>query len=217
VPGSVGVPHGNSQDLTVRVDPVGLPTGRVYTATIDLTTNAGRTPTISVPVTLVVPAYRKGIDAGATGAFTDANADAWVADQTWAPGGFGAIGPGFVETSNKAIAGTTDDKLYQSQRSGMAAYRFENLPAGTYQVDLDFAELRANFTPGRRVFDVSINGTTVLPGYDVAAAVGVLTADRHTFNVTVPQGGTIDVFFGSRQGKQPPIINSIRVTHRPDL
>ena len=31
--------------------------------------------------------------------FTDGNADAWVADQVWAPGGFGFVGPGFVESS----------------------------------------------------------------------------------------------------------------------
>ncbi|MFL6142120.1 MAG: carboxypeptidase regulatory-like domain-containing protein [Labedaea sp.] len=215
VPGTLTVPHGSTQPLTVRVDPVGLVPGRVYNATIDLTTNAGRTPTLSVPVTLVVPGYRKGVDAGATGAFTDANADGWVADQADAPGGFGYIGPGFVETTTKAIANTSDDKLYQSQRSGMAGYRFENLPAGVYQVELDFAELR-NLAPGKRVFDVSLNGTVVLPGYDVAASVGTLAADRRTFFVTVAQGGSIEVFFGSRQGKQPPIVNSLRVTHRPD-
>jgi subtilisin family serine protease len=216
VPGSVTVPHGTTQPLTVRVDPVGLAPGAVYHATIDLTTNAGRSPSLSVPVTLVVPGYRKGVDAGATGAFTDGNADAWVPDQAWSAGGFGYIGPGFVETTTRAIAGTTDDQLYQSQRSGLAAYRFDNLPAGTYTVELDFAELRAS-APGKRVFDVSINGTTVLPGYDVTAAVGALAADRKTFNVTVPANGTIEVFFGARKGKQPPIINSLRVTHRPDL
>ncbi|WP_325158210.1 carboxypeptidase regulatory-like domain-containing protein [Actinophytocola sp.] len=215
VPGSVTVPSGSTQPLTVRVDPVGLRPG-VYHATIDLETNAGRTPTLSVAVTLVVPAFRKGVDAGGTGAFTDTNADAWVADQAWAPGGFGYIGPGFVETSNRAIAGTDDDRLYQNQRSGMAGYRFDNLPAGVYQVELDFAELRAGFGPGRRVFDVMLNGTMVLPGYDIAAAVGTLTADRRTFFVTVPQGGTVEVFFGARQGKQLPVINSLRVTHRPD-
>jgi subtilisin family serine protease len=216
VPGSVTVPAGTTQPLTVRVDPVGLAPG-VHTATIDLVTNAGRTPTLSVPVTLVVPAYRKGVNAGGTGSFTDANADAWVGDQAWAPGGFGYIGPGFIEQTNRDIAGTDDDTLFKNQRSGMAAYRFDNLPAGTYTVELDFAELRPGFVPDRRVFDVSINGTTVLPGYDPTAAVGVLTADRRTFNVTVAQGGTIDVFFGARRGKQPPVINSLRVTHRPDL
>ena len=217
VPGSVTVPHGTTQPLTVRVDPVGLQPGVVYHATIDLTTNAGRTPSLSVPVTLVVPGYRKGVDAGGAGSFNDANADSWVPDQAWSPGGFGYIGPGFTESTNRAIAGTDDDQLYQSQRSGMAGYRFDNLPAGTYTVELDFAELPPAFTPGKRVFDVSINGTMVLPGYDPTASVGVLAADRKTFTVTVPAHGTIEVFFGARKGKQPPIINSLRVTHRPDM
>jgi subtilisin family serine protease len=215
VPGSLTVPHGQNQTLTVRVDAVGLQPG-VYNATVDLVTNAGRTPTMSVPVTLVVPAYRTGVDAGGTAGFTDTADDSWVADQAWAPGGFGYVGPGFVETSTKPISGTDDDNLFQTQRTGMAAYRFDNLPAGSYQVELNFAELRQNFTPGKRVFDVSINGTMVLPGYDIAAAVGTLSADRRTFFVTVPAGGSIEVFFGARQGKQPPTINSLRLTHRPD-
>jgi subtilisin family serine protease len=216
VPGSVTVPAGSAQVLTVRVDPVGLAPG-VHTANITLTTNAGRTPTLVVPVTLVVPAYRKGVDAGSSGAFTDANADAWVADQAWSAGGFGYIGPGFVEFTKKDIAGTEDDALYRNQRAGMAGYRFDNLPAGVYQVELDFAELRAAMAAGRRVFDVTLNGTVVLPGYDVTAAVGALTADRREFFVTVPHGGSIEVFFGSRQGSQPPILNGMRVTHRPDM
>lgn len=215
VPGSATVPAGGAQQITVRVDPVGLPPG-VHTSNIALATNAGRTPTVTVPVTLVVPAYRKGVDAGSTRAFTDANADAWVGDQAWSPGGFGYIGPGFVETTNRPIARTEDDALYKSQRSGMAGYRFDNLPAGTYQVELDFAELRPNLQPGRRVFDVTLNGVVVLPAYDVTAAVGTLAADRREFWVTVPQGGTIEVFFGSRPRSQPPILNAVRVTHRPD-
>jgi hypothetical protein len=217
VPGSVTVPHGTTQPLTVRVDPVGLQPGVVYHATINLTTNAARTPALSVPVTLVVPAYRKGVDAGATGSFTDAGADAWVADQAWTTGGFGYLGPGFVETSKKAISGTDDDTLFQTQRSGMAGYRFDNLPAGMYTVELDFAELRPNFTPGKRVFDVILNGQTALSGYDPTAAVGTLSADRRTFTLPVAQGGTIEVLFASRQGKQPPILSNIRVTQRPDL
>lgn len=216
VPGSVGVPAGSAQALTVRVDPVGLAPG-VHTADITLTTNAGRTPTMVIPVTLVVPAYRKGVDAGSSRAFTDTNADAWVADQAWSAGGFGYIGPGFVESTKKDIAGTDDDAMYKNQRAGMAGYRFDNLPAGVYQVELNFAELRGTMAAGKRVFDVSLNGTTVLPNYDMVAAVGALTADRHEFFVTVSEGGTVEVFFGTHQGSQPPALNGIRITHRPDM
>ena len=111
---------------------------------------------------------------------------------------------GKVVTVKKDIAGTNDDALYQDQRERTSGYRFDNLPAGTYLVDLAFAELRNGLTPGTRVFDVSVNGTVVLPGYDPAAAVGTLTADHRTFTVTVAAGGSIIVSLAERTGKQPP-------------
>jgi len=57
----------------------------------------------------------------------------------------------------------------------------------------------------------------VLSDYDIAARVDSRTAERHTFTVTVPEGGTVDVRFLSKQGYLPPVINAIRLTHRPDL
>ena len=70
---------------------------------------------------------------------------------------------------------------------------------------------------GRRVFDVSINGAVVLDNYDIVAAVGPLTADRRTFQVTVAAGGSITVGLGPYSSALPPAINAVRVTHRPDL
>ncbi len=215
VPGSGSVAPGAAQTLTVRADPVGLAPG-VYNGTVRLTTNAGRRPVIDIPVTLVVPAYRQGVNAGG-GAFTDTAGDPWAADKAYSAGSFGYLSAGKVVTVKKDIAGTNDDALYQDQRERTSGYRFDNLPAGTYLVDLAFAELRNGLTPGTRVFDVSVNGTVVLPGYDPAAAVGTLTADHRTFTVTVAAGGSIIVSLAERTGKQPPIINAVRVTHRPDL
>ncbi|GGS39296.1 carboxypeptidase regulatory-like domain-containing protein [Actinokineospora fastidiosa] len=214
VPGTAAVKPGGTQAITVRVDPVGLTPG-VHESTLTVTTNAGRTPTITIPVKLVVPAYRKGLDVGG-GGLTDRNADVWVGDQAWQPGGFGYLSGGPVVKSGKAIAGTEDDTLFQTQRESPGGYRFDGLPAGTYQVELGFAELRAGFVPGRRVFDVSVNGTKVLPRYDIAASVGVLTADTHEFWVTVPEGGSISVELAALRGKSVPVINTLRVTHRPD-
>jgi hypothetical protein len=188
----------------------------VYHGTVKLTTNAGRRPVIDIPVTLVVPAYRQGVNAGGS-AFTDGAGDPWAADKAYAAGSFGYLSDGKVITVKKGIAGTDDDALYQDQRERTSGYRFDNLPAGTYVVDLAFAELRNGLSAGDRVFDVSINGTLVLPGYDLAAAVGTMTADHRTFNVTVAAGGSIIVGLGERAGKLPPVINAVRVTHRPDL
>ena len=215
VPGSGTVAPGATQSLTVRADPTGLAPG-VYTGTVRLTTNAGRQPVIDIPVTLVVPAYRQGDNAGGN-AYTDTAGDPWAADKAYSAGSFGYLDAGKVVSVKKGIAGTNDDALYQDQRERTSGYRFDSLPAGTYVVDLAFAELRTGLMPGARVFDVSINGNVVLPGYDPTAAVGSLTADHRTFTVTVAGGGSIVVSLGARAGTLPPVINAVRVTHRPDL
>lgn len=56
-----------------------------------------------------------------------------------------------------------------------------------------------------------------LSGYDPVAAGGSLTADHRTFTVSVADNGSIIVNLGARAGKQPPVLNAVRVTHRPDL
>jgi subtilisin family serine protease len=215
VPNSGTVRAGASRNLTVRADPEGLEPG-VYQGTLTLTTNAGRTPTILIPVSLVVPAYQVGVDSGSTSGLVDRAGDAWVADRAWTAGGFGYVGAGSVNSTRQGIAGTDDDALYQTQRESTNGYRFDTLPAGTYQVELSFAELR-HLAPGVRVFDVKINGQVVLLAYDPVAAVGTFTADRRVFSVAVPAGGSINVELLSRRSQQNPTINAVRVTHRPDM
>ena len=131
------------------------------------------------------------------------------------PAGYGYLGAGWTNTTGRPIAGTgdaDDEALYQSQREATSGYRFDNLPAGTYRVELDVAEFRRNLAPGRRVFDVSINGRQLLTGYDPVAAVGALTLDHREFTVTVGAGGAIAIDFGARRGKLPPIVTAVRVT-----
>ena len=214
VPGSGTVAAGTERNLTVRVDPSGLAPG-VHRGTLTLTTNAGRTPTIEIPVSLVVPAYWTGVNSGGQG-LTDTAGDFWVADRAYTSGSYGYLG-GTVASTRQSIGGTDDDVLYQTQREGLSAYRFDSLPAGTYEVELSFAELRGGLAPHRRVFDVNVNGALVLDEYDIAARVGSRVADRHVFQVVVADGGSIDVQFLSKMGYLPAVINAIRVTHRPDL
>src|SRR5262245_4145950 len=208
VPGSGAIDPAASRTLTVRADPAGLAPG-VYNGTVKVTSNAGRQPVIDIPVTLVVPAYRQGVNSGGS-AFTDGADDPWAADRAYSAGGFGYLDVGKVNSVKKDVAGTDDDALYQNQRERTSGYRFDNLPAGTYVVDLDFAELRAGMDPGQRVFDVSINGSVVLANYDITAAVGTMTADHRVFQVTVAAGGTIVVGL-SGHSPLPPAINAVRV------
>ena len=124
---------------------------------------------------------------------------------------------GLTATTNQPIAGTEDDALHQTSREATSGYRFDNLPAGTYVVELDVTESRGALAPGRRVFDVWVNGGLVLPNYDPVAAVGTLALDQHEFTVEVAAGGAIAVDFGAKRGKLPPIVSAVRITHRPDL
>jgi len=110
----------------------------------------------------------------------------WEADQYFAGGS------SFI--SGVAIANTTSDALYQSERfaGGNVSY---NVPVsnGTYEVQLHFAEIFFNGVfsgTGKRVFNINIEGQNVLNNYDINAVTGanVPTANIQTFNTTVSDG-----------------------------
>ncbi|WP_116949359.1 S8 family serine peptidase [Jiangella endophytica] len=214
-PASGTLAPGESVTVTVTADSTDLEPN-LYEATLTIATNAGRVPNHQLPVSLLVPAYQVGVNAGGA-AYTDGELDVWQADKQYTAGSWGWVGQRVeVTTTNRAIGGTEDDALYQSRRSGIFSYRFDNVPAGTYEVELGFAEFQANMLPGRRVFDVSLNGAYVLVNHDVAAEVRGLWADQHTF-VVEHQGGPLNLQFHDRFGYQLPIVNALRVTDRPDL
>jgi Malectin domain len=148
------------------------------------------------------------------GAYTDRAGDVWSADRRYVAGGFGYTNPAATMASTKkAISGTEDDPLYQTQRVNPTEYRFDGLPNGTYQVELGFAELTPR-APGTRSFDVIAENTVLLSLHDVAAEVGSLAADQHTFTVQVTDG-QLNLRFVERRGFALPIVNAIRVFHRP--
>ncbi len=168
--------------------------------------------TIQLPVTLVVPTYQQGIDAGG-GADTNSNGDVFAADRPYGPGPFGYLGSSSAKSTNAPIAGTEDDSLYQERRTGMTNYRFA-VPDGTYQVDLLFAEID-NVKAGGRRFEVSIEGELVLPSLDVfAAAGGKNIALERSFVVNV-EDGLLDIVFAAQRGDKP-IVNAILVTGLPE-
>jgi len=196
--------------LTVTVDSTGLASG-VYHAIVVIQTNDPDHSNIQVPVTLVVPAYQQGINAGG-GAYVDpAQGDLYGADRAYASGGFGYVGTSSTRSTNAGIAGTTRDPLYQTNRAGMSAYRF-TVPNGTYRVDLSFAELQVAKTGGR-VFSVGLEGSTVLSNFDVFATAGKLAAVDRSFTVEVTDG-VLDISFLAQRGDKP-IVNAILVTEMP--
>jgi subtilisin family serine protease len=212
-PSSGTLAPGGTQTIDVTVNTAGMTPG-VYNAILFIQSNSGRQPTLRVPISLIVPAYRQGVNVGG-GLYTDvAEGDPWAADQEYSTGGWGYITRGVTSRTNRPIAGTVDDPLYQDLRRGMSEYRFDALPNGAYQVELKFAEL-SNRRPGQHIYDVMIEGNVVLFAHDVSAEVGTYTADSHNFFVPVTDG-TLNVRFVGRRGFGDPEINALRATHRPD-
>ena len=202
-----------SQNLTVSLNATGLQPG-VYNATLTVESNSGRQPSLPVAVKLIVPGYRQAVDAGSRTSYTDGNGDTWAADKQFSAGTWGYLYKGREESTSKAIANTTDDKLYQTVRQGTNEYRFENVPNGVYQIELRFAEIK-DIAGNKRIFDVTVEDQYVLAAYDISGRVGKYTADDRSFFVVVDDG-QLNVKVVSRKGYQEAILNSLRVTHRPD-
>jgi hypothetical protein len=138
-------------------------------------------------------------------AYVDRAGNTWQADTGFNTGG--------KTTVNAAIAATDEDLIYQSNRYDKAggpelAYAID-VPNGEYRVNLHFAETWSGaWSPGKRVFDVHIEGQQVEQAFDVFAAAGANTALVKSYTVRVDDG-RLDIGFTGRV--QNPMISGIEV------
>jgi len=110
-------------------------------------------------------------------------------------------------STTATITGTTEGKLYQSERYGSSFSYSIPLTKGKYSVTLKFAEL-ANYAAGGRVFSVAFGGTTVISNLDLAAKVGKNAA----YDVTIPvsvTNGVLTIKFTGQKGNAK--VNAIVV------
>jgi subtilisin family serine protease len=202
---------GESSEVTVTFDATGLAAG-TYEAQLCVNSNDPANPRVTVPVTLEVldvPMFEKRVNA-AGDLYIDTEGNEWIPDQRYVAGDWGYTNRNAPrQHTNRMIGGTDDPEKYQTARQNPGEFRFDNLPPGTYEVKLLFAEI-SNRQPGSRVFDVIINDQVVLPAYDIAARVGNFHADEYTFVATVGADGRLSIRFFGRQGA-PPIINAFAV------
>ncbi len=217
-PAGGDVAPGTAQEITVTVDPGDLPAGR-HRARLVLSSNDPRRPTLTLLVTLDLPALRLGINAGG-GAVQDGSDERWEPDQGFlvlndfgyvdpVPGGLLPGGASQVRTTQAVITGTADQALFKSQREGMKSYYVRVPSTGLYRVELGFAEI-TGAVPGDRVFDVVAEGRFgLLTDYDIAAVAGQNTADVYEFEV-LAEGLWLEVEFVARSGL--PVVNMLRVT-----
>jgi hypothetical protein len=93
---------------------------------------------------------------------------------------------GYPYTTTALIAGTTDDRLYQSERYGDFSYAIP-VANGDYLVTLKFAEIFWT-QPGQRLFNVLLEGVQVINKLDLVAKVGPKAAYDVTLPVRVTDG-----------------------------
>ncbi|HXH18667.1 MAG TPA: malectin domain-containing carbohydrate-binding protein [Chitinophagales bacterium] len=171
-----------SQQFTIFADD-GQPVNNVASQTFTLTVNQ-LGPNDPRP---------KFINCGSATQYISLAGDTFKADNYYST-------PTFTFTNNSIpdILNTGDDVIYRTERyAGTFSY---NIPVinGLYDISLHFAELYygatggqpSNGGPGKRKFNVSLEGTQVLSNYDVwAAAGGAERAVIETFpNIAITDG-----------------------------
>ena len=117
---------------------------------------------------------------------------------------------GAIASTTATITGTSDPTLYQTERYGNFAYNIP-LANGSYTVTLKFAEIYWN-TAGKRVFNVSMQGTQVISKLDIYAAAGKNVAYDVPVSVSVTTG-TLNITFTSVVDYAK--VSAIQITQLP--
>ncbi len=211
--GPVTLAAGTSTTVTVTADNTGIAPG-VLVGDVLVASNAGKGDAQLKPVRLATSAYWQGVDVGGSG-YVGADGFVWSPDQGLGKLSWGYVG-GKARNTKADIAGTEDDALFRTQRTGETfSYVFKNAPAGKYRIGLDFAEIE-KVKAGKRAFDVLVDGKPVLHDHDVQAKVGALTADVNA--VTVEHtGGDLKIELLREKGEGDPILNALKVQQDPRL
>lgn len=180
-----------------------------------------------------IPASGINILLGANRYFIDEQLQVtWLPDRPYRQGGWGSVGGTAFKMagntrmsygSDKAISGTDKDPVYQTQLTGLQGYKLD-VPAGSYELTLHFAELQGaaaaplayNLSSNndseqktQRVFNVAVNGEPLLRQFDIAAQYGVAVASSVTTILQVKEGQGITLQFTAVKGE--PVLNALQL------
>lgn len=196
---SYATPTGTSQSVT------GLMASTSYSMTVRARDAAGNWSAQSTPLNVTTSAGMSSIriEAGGNAAFSGSGG-VWSADHSF-------MGGSTVDRGAVAIASTTDDKVYQTERWGLSGYAI-TVPNGTYTVRLHFAETYTGITgAGQRVFSVTAEGVSPAGWSEIdvyAQAGGANTALIKSASVTITDG-TLNLAFAA--SVENTMINGIEV------
>ena len=157
----------------------------------------------------------------------------WIPEKEYSEGSWGYVGGsayrartrhGSLPASDLEIAGTSQDPIFQTQRVGIESFKAD-VPNGKYYVYLYFAEFESDTehetlaynlgndiireNSGARVFNVGINGTTVLDKFEIARECRAERAVIKKFTVNVTEGKGITIDFTPVSGKTT--LNAVRI------
>ncbi|MGL1936358.1 MAG: glycoside hydrolase family 3 C-terminal domain-containing protein [Fibrobacterales bacterium] len=138
--------------------------------------------------------------------FTDDNGIVYEADNNYSGGK--------TASTTKAISGTQNDNLYQTERWGASTYAIPATP-GEYRIEFLFAETYWTAS-NKRVFDISAEGNTVINNLDIVNEVGTLTRYDITVEDIVVTDGTLSIEFHNASVDQPK-ISAFRVYKTADI
>ncbi|MCX2452507.1 malectin domain-containing carbohydrate-binding protein [Pedobacter sp. PLR] len=179
------------------------------------------------PVTAAVKGYHYLYRLNCGGPeYKDQNGQLWSADRQLSKGGFGSQSwteafqgiPAFFASQRRTfdpIEGTTDWKLFQTFRYGRDQLSFEfPVPDGEYLVELYFAEPWLGTgggmdASGMRLFDVALNGKTVIKDLDLWKEAGHDMALKKTLKAQV-KGGKLVISFPQVKSSQA-VISAIAI------
>ena len=130
---------------------------------------------------------------------------AW--DQSWKQTAAWVVPGQVADYPNAAIAGTEDATIYRSCRYDLGTIRLR-APAGKYKVTLKFCEPYFK-SAGERIFDVKVQGRTVLDNLDIFAKVGQFAAFDFTCEDVAVANGELTVELVAR--KSLPCISAVAV------
>jgi beta-galactosidase len=179
-----------------------------------------------------IPFHQMNILLGANRYFIDEEQQTWIPDQQYHEGSWGYVGgKNFKVRGNnrlpygtdKNIAGTNDDPVYQTQRMGIEKYKLD-LPAGEYELTLHFAELLGGQVKelaynlsdsdriepnGERIFNVWVNGKLLLENFNIMAQYGAAKAVIKKVRLTIENNKGIEIDFKATEGE--PVLNALQV------
>jgi hypothetical protein len=141
------------------------------------------------------------INAGATSAFTDAEGNTWLGDQSF-------VGGDTIDRGNVAIGNTSNPAIYRTERYSMTGFSHP-VQNGKYTVKLHFAETFEEISgPKQRVFSFDVEGKK-FNDFDVCEkAGGPQKAYVETVEVEIADG-KLDITFTSNV--ENPEINGIEI------